>query len=54
MGAEARISVVMDGWVIVLTAMVLLWSIGDWAPKFEMAPKVREGIGSTWDPKGSI
>jgi hypothetical protein len=25
----------------------------DWAPKFEMAPKVREGIGSTLDPKGS-
>ncbi len=37
MGAEARISVVMDGWVIVLTVMVLLWLIGG------LGAKVRNG-----------
>ena len=41
MGAEARISVVMDGWVIVLTVMVLLWSIGG------LGAKVRNGAKSS-------
>ena len=37
MGAEAQSSVVMDGSVIVLTVMVLLWSIGG------LGAKVRNG-----------
>jgi hypothetical protein len=37
MGDEAQSSVVMDGWVIVLTVTVLLWSIGG------LGAKVRNG-----------
>jgi hypothetical protein len=41
MGDEAQSSIVMDGWVIVLTVTVLLWSIGG------LGAKVRNGAKSS-------
>eukprot|EP00970_Alexandrium_tamarense_P001673 scaffold204_cov166-Alexandrium_tamarense.AAC.8 len=43
MGAEAQSSVVMDGWVIVLTVTVLLWSISG------LGAKVRNGAKNSCD-----